>query len=137
MAVIAHGAVVKMGDGATPTESFTPISGPLDIEFSPPQPEKVDVTNHDSLAREYLQGLSGDGEASFDVQYDQSVSIHKALRDKHGVETPTNFEIHFKDGTEAAFAATASHTFKLGVANQAQIMSNTIAISGAVIYTDP
>ena len=136
MAVLAHGAIVKQGNGATP-EVFSAVSGPTDIEFTPPQPERVDVTNHDSAAREYLQGLSGEGEASFDVQYDQSVASHKALRDLHGVQSTTNFQIHFADTTYASFAATASNTFKLDVASAPQIMSVTLAISGAVTYTDP
>ena len=137
MAVLAHGAIVKQGNGATPTEVFTAVSGPLNIEFTPPQPERVDVTNHDSAAREYLQGHSGEGEAAFDVQYDQSVVTHKSLRDLHGVSTTTNFTITFADATIAAFAATSSNTFKLDVANAAQIMSVTLVISGAVTFTDP
>jgi len=137
MAVLAHGAVIKQGDGGTPTEVFTAVSGPLSIEFTPPQPERVDVTNHDSLAREYLQGLSGEGECTFDVQYDQSVATHKSLRDLHGVEAATNFTITFADNTIASFAATSSNTFKLDVANAAQIMSVTLVISGAVTFTDP
>ena len=137
MAILAHGAVVKVGDGGSPVEVFTAVGGPLDIEFTPPQPEKVDVTNHDSPAREYLQGLSGEGEASFDVQYDQANASHKALRDLHGVEDPTNMQIIFKDGTQADFAATVAVTFKMAVANQPQIMSSSLMISGAVSYTDP
>ncbi len=136
MAVLAHGVVVKQGNGGTP-EVFTAISGPLSIEFTPPQPERVDVTNHDSLAKEYLQGLSGEGSCSFDVQYDTTVATHKSLRDLHGVESTTNFTITFADNTIAAFAATSSVTFKLDVANAAQIMSATLMISGAVSYTDP
>jgi len=136
MAVLAHGAVVKVGDGASP-EVFTSISGPTSIEFTPPQPERVDVTNHDSLAREYLQGLSGEGEMTFDVQYDQSVASHKTVRDLHGVSTTTNFQMHFADGTYVSFAATVSVTFTHGVATEAQIMAVTLAISGAVTYTDP
>ena len=137
MAVLAHGATVKFGNGATPTEVFTAIGGPTSIEFTPPQPERVDVTNHDSGAREYLQGLSGEGEASFDVQYDQSVAMHRTVRNLHGVSTTTNVQIHFADTTYASFAATVAVTFKLDVANQPQIMSISIMISGAVTYTDP
>ena len=137
MAVLAHGAVVKQGNGATPVEVFTAVSGPLSIEFTPPQPERVDVTNHDSTAKEYLQGLSGEGSCSFDVQYDTTVTTHKSLRNLHGVEAPTNFTITFADSTIATIAATAAVTFKLDVANAAQIMSATLSISGAVVYTDP
>ena len=136
MAVLAHGCLIKQGNGATP-EVFQAVSGPLSVEFTPPQPERVDVTNHDSLAREYLQGLSGEGECSFDVQYDTTVITHKSLRDLHGVEAPTNFTVTFKDGTIAAFAATVAVTFKMDIASAPQIMSVSMMISGAVTYTDP
>lgn len=136
MAVLAHGAVVKLGDGATP-EVFTAISGPMDITFNPGDTEKVDVTNHDSTAREYLQGLAGDGECSYEVQYDTSVTIHKTLRDKHDVSTASNIQVLFNDGTLADFAATTSVSFDLGVASKAQIMQVKHAISGGVSYTDP
>ncbi len=137
MAIFAQGAEIHMGDGATPTETFTKIPGPGDFDFTPPQPERVDVTNHDSDAREYLQGLGADGELTTEVQYDAGEPMHIALRDKHGVAQPTNFEYHFPDAenTVATFAATVSNTFRHPVGD-AQIMATTFAISGSVSWSN-
>ena len=137
MAIFAQGAEIHMGNGATPTEAFTKIPVPGDVEFTPPQPEKVDVTNHDSTAREYLQGLGADGEITFEIHYDAAEPMHLALRDKHGVAQPTNFEYHFPDAenTVASFAATVSNTFRHPVGD-AQVMASTLAISGSVTWSD-
>jgi hypothetical protein len=134
MAIFAHGAEVHMGDGGGP-EVFSKIPGPTDIEFTPPQPERIDVTNHDSPAREYLQGLGADGEITFETQFDAGQPLHIELRDKHGEADPTNFEVHFPDtqNTVASFAATVSNTFRLPVSD-AQIMASTLAISGIVTW---
>jgi hypothetical protein len=124
-----------MGDGATPTEVFTKIPGPGDIEFTPPQPEKVDVTNHDSAAREYLQGLGADGELTTEFHFDAGEPMHIALRDKMGVAAPTNFEIRFPDvqSTVGHLAATFAYTMRLPVGD-AQVMAGTFSISGAVTW---
>lgn len=135
MAILAHGAEIHMGDGGTPTEVFTKIPGPGDIEFTPPQPEKIDVTNHDSAAREYLQGLGADGELTCEFHFDAGEPMHIALRDKHGVSDPTNFELHLPDvqSTVATFAATVSYTMRLPVGD-AQVIAVTFAISGDVTW---
>ena len=136
MAIFAHGAELHMGDGATPTENFSKLPGPTDFEFTPPQPERIDVTNHDSAAREYLQGLGADGELTTEFQYDAGQPLHVELRNKHGDSDPTNFELHFPDAqsTIASFAATVSNTFRLPVSD-AQIMAVTFAISGIVTWS--
>jgi len=136
MAILAHGATIAMSNMAT-TPTFTPISEPLDIDYDPGVAEKVDVTNHDSLAREYLGGLSGEGSLNFDVNYDQAKAIHKELRNKRTVETPTDFRLTFKDGTISNLSATVSVTFTLAVASAAQIMSVALAISDQPTFVDP
>lgn len=135
MAIFAHGSEVHMGNEDGPPETFSKLPVPGDIEFTPPQPERIDVTNHDSAAREYLQGLGGEGEVTFDVQFDAGQPLHIELRDQHGVATPRTFQIHFPDveNTIAQFEATVSNTFSLPVGD-AQIMSCTLAISGAVTW---
>lgn len=137
MAISAHGAEIHMGDGGSP-ETFTKVPGPTDVEFSPPQAERIDVTNHDSAAREYLQGLGAEGEVSFELHFDAGEPMHLALRDLHGASTPSTFQIHFPDAeaTVAQFAATVSTTFRLPVEG-AQTMAVALAISGAVTWPTP
>lgn len=134
MAVLAHGAEIWMGDGA-PTETFTKIPGPGDIEFTPPQPEDVDVTNHDSLAREYLQGLGSDGELTTEFHFDGSEPMHIELRNKMGEANPTNYQIRFPDASNLIghFAASFKYTMRLPVGD-AQVMAGTFKISGALTW---
>lgn len=132
-AQFAHGAELHMGDGGTP-ETFTKVPCPGDFSFKPPQPERIDVTNHDSAAREYLQGLGADGEVTTEFFYDPAETMHAAVRAKHGVSAPTNWELHFASGDVATFAATVSVEFTLPISD-AEKMSVTLAISGAVTWS--
>lgn len=135
MAISAHGSEIHMGDGGGP-ETFTKIPGPTDFELNLPEGEQIDVTNHDSSAREYLAGLGADGDVSFDVQFDAGEPMHINLRDKHNVAQPTNFKIHFPDAenTIATLAATVAVKFQLPVEG-AQVMSVTLKISNAVVWS--
>jgi hypothetical protein len=131
----ALGAVLKMGDGA-PTEVFTAIPGPTDFSYTPPQADRIDVTDHDSSAREYLQGLAGEGELTSEFWWNKDEPMQVALRDKYTESQPTNFQLIFKSGTQVDFAATVQHSFELGIAD-AEKMSVTWAISGQPTYIDP
>lgn len=131
----ALGAVIAMGDGQ-PSETFTAIPGPNDFNYTPPQADRIDVTDHDSTSREYLQSLAGEGELTSEFWWDKDEPMQVALRDLYTESQPTNFELTFKSGTMVAFAATVQHTFELGI-NDAEKMSVTWAISGTPTYTDP
>lgn len=131
----ALGAVIKMGDGA-PTEVFTAIPGPTDFNYTPPQPDQIDVTDHDSTSREYLQGLAGDGELTAEFWWNAAEPMQIALRDKHTESQPTNFQLIAKSGMIIDLAATVSHSFEFGTAD-AEKMIVTWRISGTPVYTDP
>ena len=79
MAIFAHGSEVHMGNEDGPPETFSKLPVPGDIEFTPPQPERVDVTNHDSAAREYLQGLGGEGETIHTIGRHQYQLHHQCV----------------------------------------------------------
>jgi hypothetical protein len=133
MAKFAHGAYIEMGDGGTP-ETFTKVPKATDFALNPGAKEKIDTTNHDSTAKEHLQGLAEDGELSTEFNHDPSEPMHVALRAKHDEADPTNYKLHFASGVVAAFAATVNVTFTLGV-NDAEKMAVSWAISGAVAYS--
>jgi hypothetical protein len=130
----ALGAQIFMGDGGAP-EVFTKIPGPTDFDYTPPQPERMDVTDHDSLAREYLQGLLGDGEVTSEFFYQKDEPMHLALRDKHGESQNTNFYLLTKSGTQIDFEATVAIRMTLATTD-AERMAVTWAISGLPQYTD-
>ena len=135
---LAHGAILKMGDGATPTETFTKIPLCKGIKFSPGEAEKVDVTNQDSLAYEHLKGLLKNGAIPFIFLYDATDSMHKALRDKNDEEAATNFQLILKSGLQIDCAATVSMgELDLEVANKAEEWGVTLELSGVSTYDDP
>lgn len=134
MAVFAHGAEIRMGDGAVP-ENFTKIPGPTDFSLTPPQPERVDVTTHDDAARTYLQGLGGEGELTSEFMYDPAEPLHLSLRDKMGEANPINFHLELNSGTIFYFAASVKWTMTAAVAD-AEKMAVTWDISGDVTTND-
>ena len=70
--ILAHGATIAMG--------VTTLANRLDISFKPPQKEKVDVTHHDSTAREFIKGFGDGGEVSFQLFYHPAPGISPSAR---------------------------------------------------------
>ena len=54
---IGKGCQVRIGDGATPTESFALIAEIVDIPAIKKSKPPVDATSHDSSNKEYLYCL--------------------------------------------------------------------------------
>ncbi|MFD6874534.1 MULTISPECIES: phage tail tube protein [unclassified Streptomyces] len=89
----AFGTQLQRGDGATPSENFTPIANVTDI--TPPEIERetIDVTAHDSpdAWREFIGGLKDGGEVSIDVNYDPRE--HDLLLADFADSQPRNYKI--------------------------------------------
>jgi hypothetical protein len=136
--ILAHGAVLKIGDGGTPVETFAAIANRTDISYKPPQKEKVDVTHHDSTDRAFVKGFGDGGEVSFSIFYHPGNASHISLRNAHDALTPTNFELTFKDTTLVEFSAYVMlDGFDLGVANKPQTLGVKLEITGTPVHTDP
>ena len=90
---LAHGAILKMGDGADP-EVFSAIPGVGDFDFND-SVELVDVTSHSSGGRkEYIADILDTDEISFPITYDDSHATHNratGLRSKVGQKV--NFQL--------------------------------------------
>ena len=134
---LAHGAILKKGDGATP-EVFTKIPLCKGIKYSPGESEKVDTTNHDSLAAEHIKGLLASGSVPFLFLFDPTSTEQKELRDLNDEEQPTNFQLITKSGMQIDFAATVSMgELDLDVKSKAEEWGCTLDISGIATYDDP
>jgi hypothetical protein len=133
--LLALGTEIAMGNGATP-EVFTKIPKPSQISFGNPEKAQVDVTNHDSLDEEFIQGLGSAGECTFTLFWDSTEPQQVAIRDKVGVTNPTNFQLTLPDdaGTVFDFAATVNTTWTFDE-KDALKLEVTLNISGAVTYT--
>ncbi|MFZ3494625.1 phage tail tube protein [Streptomyces sp. 5.8] len=89
----AFGTQLQRGDGATPTENFTPIANVTDITPPALERETIDVTAHDSTDawREHIGGLKDGGEVSIDVNYDPRE--HDGLFADFADSLPRNYKV--------------------------------------------
>lgn len=97
----AHGTLLQIGDGATPTEGFTTIAEVKDIDLGLAQ-EPIEVTNHSSTDgwRERIGGLLDGGEVTFEVNFlpaDDTQDFPAGLLKDMVDRTKRNFKVVFTD----------------------------------------
>lgn len=101
-ALAAKGTLLKIGDGATPTEVFTTIAEVVNITGPGLSMDPLDVTSHSSTAgwKEFIGGLLDAGEVSFEINYIPTDATHDAtaglINDMEN-RTKRNFEVIFPD----------------------------------------
>lgn len=108
-AISSHGTLLKIGDGGSPSESFTTIGEVLDISGPSYELSIEEVTNHDSSGwREFIPTLLDVGEITFDINY-YSATTQDQIETDLRAKTKRNFELVFPlpaSGTDTrAFAA--------------------------------
>ena len=101
--------------------------------------EEIDVTSHDSTAKEYLMGLKDYGDCTFPINWIPGNAIHKALWDAAEDDEPTNFQIKDDPTTPTmtlAFAALVktqpTMDFPIDAAVTAEV---TLRVTGDVLMT--
>jgi hypothetical protein len=89
----AHGTKLKLGNAATPTETFAEIPLAGDISVSRPDPDKIPIPDHsDSTGyKKFITGLKGSGTITVTLSYSPVESTHVALHAAHG--TVRNFQL--------------------------------------------
>lgn len=108
-AVSSHGTLLKIGNGATPTEVFTTIAEVKDITGPNITVATEEVTNHDSAGwTEHVATIKDGGEITLSINY-YSATTQDTLETDMGNRTKRNFQIVFPlpaSGTDTrAFAA--------------------------------
>lgn len=112
LAIAAFGTLLQLGNGATPTESFTTIAEVKDISGPALSSDTEDVTNHDSTDGwgEIIPTILRAGEVTFDVNFiptgttqSYSAGLIKDLKD----QTKRNFQIVFPDTTTTTWGFAA------------------------------
>jgi hypothetical protein len=78
--ISTYGVVLSVGDGATPTETFTAIAGLISLEPPEIMQEKVEVTNHGSLGKKQFiyGGLVEFGEFKCKISYFDASTLRTA-----------------------------------------------------------
>ncbi len=131
------------------------IGNVSDIGEFGPQADDIDVTNLDSLAKEFLTGLGDNGELTLQINLNAADVIHQKLSDEAGKGTRFSFCVGLSDGVTAptavsgppatmtAPAARTSYMFLASIksfrnavkTNDAIRVTCTLRISGAITTT--
>lgn len=127
--------LLKVGDGATPTETFTTVGG-LRTTSITHNNQTVDATNKDSGAwRELLDGagtrsvsISGSG-----VFTDSAAE--ETVRGYAMSSSVNNYELHFGNGDKLSGAFQITSYQRAGSYNDAETYSITLASAGQVSFT--
>ena len=110
-AIASFNALIKIGDGATPTEAFTTIAEVMDISGPSLTLNTAEVTSHDSGGwKETIGTILEGGEVSFDINFVPTNATHSegsGLIADMLARTVRNFQIVFPDSgsTTWEFAA--------------------------------
>jgi len=136
-AVHALGTLLKIGDGATPTETFTTIAEVTDLGGPSLTLETIDVTSHSSTNgwREFIGGLLDGGEVSFTINYLPANATHDAstgvIADMKN-RVVRNFTLVFPDSGTTTWTFSALVTgFEPGEPIDSQLTADvTLKVSG-------
>lgn len=111
-AIFAQGTLLKIGDGGSPSESFTTIAEVTDIGGPELALEIAEVTSHSSSGgwKEKIGALLDGGQVGFSINYIPTDSTHNntagLIKDMR-TRTVRNFQLVFTDSgnTTWSFAA--------------------------------
>jgi predicted secreted protein len=137
MAFSSFGTILKVGDGATPTEAFSNVAEVKDIKGWSASLSTEDTTHQGSTAAEFVAGVLDYGEVSFDVNFDPAGVSHDKLFDDMVAKTKRNFKLVMTDSGAAEYSFSAFITkFELDMKVKGALTASiTLKISGAVTLT--
>jgi len=110
--VKAHGTLMQVGDGVSPTESFTTIADVYDIRGPNLAMRTTETTNHSSANgwAEHIGTILEGGDITFDIGYAPTGATHDAttgiLNDMEN-RTVRNFQLVFPDGSTTTWSFSA------------------------------
>jgi hypothetical protein len=127
-----NGLVLKIGDGATPTEGFTAVGQITDWDGFDEKSKVIDITTLDDDYAEKDGGAVIDsGATGMDLLYDQANTNINALRT--GLGTKKNFKLTLSNGTtQFAFAAVITGFKVMGKKDDKVRAKVSLDISGAI-----
>lgn len=140
IAVNATNTLIKVGDGATPTEVFTTVPECTDAQSPNVKTDLQDVTSHDSAGgfREFLPGLKDGESVTAPMFWVPSNATHKSLRVDAYAATKRNFKTVFTGGptdntvSYAGYITAMQAMAKVGTPLQATLV---IKVTGLPVWT--
>lgn len=134
--MLAHGAVLYLGDGATPVETFDPVPWLGTIAFIFPDAELADITSHDDEFHEELPGMQEIVEIDVPITWDLAQATHTTIQALAITHDPSNWKVVTASGSTIAFPARVrSRELALGIVNQAEQFKFKLRVMGAVVVT--
>lgn len=139
IAVSSTGTLLKIGDGASPTEVFTTIAEVKDISGPSVALGTEEVTSHDSGGwREFVPTLLEGGEVTFDLNFNagNTQGFSGGLYDDMIDKTRRNFKIVLPTTTSktGSFAAYVTG-FELAAPVEGVLTASvTLMISGSITW---
>jgi len=127
-----NSTVLKIGDGATPTEGFTNVGQITDWDGFDEKSKVIDITTLDDDYSEKDGGAVIDsGATGMDLLYDPANTNINALRT--GVGTKKNFQLILSNGTtQFAFAAVITGFKIMGKKDDKIRAKVSLDVSGAI-----
>lgn len=127
-----NGTVLKIGDGATPTEVFTAVGQITDWDGFDEKTNSINTRSLDDTHEEKEGGAVIDsGSTGFDILYDLANTQASAIRS--GLGTKKNFRMIMSNGTtQFAFAAVITGFKTMGKKDDKLRAKVSLDISGAI-----
>ncbi|MBB4185825.1 hypothetical protein GGE07_002475 [Sinorhizobium terangae] len=135
-ASIGYGITFEMADAATPTV-FTYIAEIYDVTPPSDETDQVDATHMQSPGRnrEFIEGLTDPGEASFEMNYVPGSASDKALIAAKGKRKWCR--VTFPNGAQTLFYGIRQTYEKSAPTDDKMTATVTFKVSGEPIHTDP
>lgn len=133
---IGHGITMEMADLATPTD-FTYLSEIFDVTPPSDTTDTPDATHMQSpnRTREFIDGLTDPGEASFEMNYVPGSDSDKALIAAKGKRKW--LRVTYPNGVQLLFIGIRQGYEKSAPTDDKMTASVTFKVSGEPILTDP
>lgn len=140
---IGYKSKLAWGDGATPTEVFTPIAEQLSVEPADAQTDEVEFSNQDSLdfRKEFKPSWIDGGELTVTFNYIPGDTSQAKLREDRDSQTIRNWQLGIADPITGDVDETVTFqgwvkSFKLGTVSPADRLegSGTIRVTGPEVW---
>lgn len=126
-AINSQGAKLARAANTSSPYGFANIPGLSNIRISGPNRQEIEVTDLDSVAKEFLMDLPDYGQITADMNFNPDNATHALLRADITDETPRRFRITFPDGSPAT-----TYTFEAFVMSTPVDLSRGQAVKGTL-----
>ena len=126
------GKTITAGSGTATPVSFTAVANIKDFSGFDGSASEIEVTNLDSVAKEFRLGLTDAGQFTINIDYDNSNAGHIALRARQVSGLLTNFKFTLPNSNAITFTGFVKKFSLAGGVDAVTKTAVDIRVSGAV-----